>query len=123
MRVNLDSQISNRLKDSPQGSFSEFNPRIIMWTDPFQFFFYGRSYFEPIDKCMEGLFRDAFYKACLITSADPAKLEDFTRFKHANIAADKDGYLVLLAQSEWSLNTERINNPEIEFHFTSEIHK
>jgi peptide chain release factor 3 len=30
---------------------------------------------------------------------------------------------VYLAQSEWFLNTERTNNPEIEFHFTSEIHK
>jgi peptide chain release factor 3 len=64
-----------------------------------------------------------FYKACWITSKDPAKLQDFTRFKQANIAEDKDGHLVYLAQSEWFLNTERNNNPEIEFHFTSEIHK
>jgi len=64
-----------------------------------------------------------FYKACWITSADPKKLEDFIRFKSGNIALDKDGHLVYLAQSEWFLNTERINNPEIEFHFTSEIHK
>ncbi len=64
-----------------------------------------------------------FYKACWITSNDPKKLEDFTRFKHANIAEDKDGHLVYLAQSEWFLNTERNNNPDIEFHFTSEIHK
>jgi peptide chain release factor 3 len=64
-----------------------------------------------------------FYKACWITSQDPKKLEDFIRFKHANIAEDKDGALVYLAQSEWFLNTERTNNPEIEFHFTSEIHK
>ncbi len=64
-----------------------------------------------------------FYKACWITSNDPKKLEDFVRFKQANIAEDKDGHLVYLAQSEWFLNTERTNNPEIEFHFTSEIHK
>ena len=64
-----------------------------------------------------------FYKACWITSQDPKKLEDFTRFKTSNIAEDKDGHLVYLAQSEWFLNTERTNNPEIEFHFTSEIHK
>lgn len=64
-----------------------------------------------------------FYKACWITSADPKKLEDFVRFKQANIAEDKDGQLVYLAQSEWFLNTERTNNPEIEFHFTSEVHK
>jgi len=64
-----------------------------------------------------------FYKACWITSNDPQKLIDFTRFKQANIAEDKDGHLVYLAQSEWFLNTERTNNPDIEFHFTSEIHK
>lgn len=64
-----------------------------------------------------------YYKACWITSADPKKLDDFTRFKSNNIATDKDGHLVYLAQSEWFLNTERQNNPDIEFHFTSEIHK
>ena len=64
-----------------------------------------------------------FYKACWLTSTDPKKLEEFIRFKQANIANDKDGHLVYLAQSEWFLNTERRNNPEIEFHFTSEIHK
>lgn len=64
-----------------------------------------------------------FYKACWITSDDPKKLEEFTRFKQANIAEDKDGHLVYLAQSEWFLNTERTNNPDIEFHFTSEVHK
>lgn len=64
-----------------------------------------------------------FYKACWITSKDQKKLEDFTRYKQANIAEDKDGHLVYLAQSEWFLNTEKTNNPEIEFHHTSEIHK
>ena len=64
-----------------------------------------------------------FYKACWLTSNDPKKLEDFTRFKQANIAEDKDGQIVYLAQSEWFLNTERTNNPEIEFHFSSEVHK
>ncbi len=64
-----------------------------------------------------------YYKACWITSADPKKLEDFIKFKSNNIANDKDGHLVYLAQSEWFLNTERKNNPDIEFHFTSEIHK
>jgi peptide chain release factor 3 len=64
-----------------------------------------------------------FYKACWLTSKDPKKLQDFIRFKSSNIAEDKDGQLVYLAQSEWFLNTERTNNPDIEFHLTSEIHK
>ena len=63
-----------------------------------------------------------YYKACWISSDDPAKVEEFMRFKN-NVAHDKDGHPVYLAQSEWFLNTERTNNPAIEFHFTSEIHK
>ncbi|PSK92014.1 peptide chain release factor 3 [Taibaiella chishuiensis] len=62
----------------------------------------------------------AFYKACWITG-EKKKLEDFVRFKQANVMEDKDGNLVYLAQSEWFLNTERQNNPDIEFHFTSEF--
>jgi peptide chain release factor 3 len=65
----------------------------------------------------------SFYKACWLTAEDPKKLEDFARFKTQNIVEDKDGHLVYLAQSEWYLQTERTNNPGIEFHFTSEIHK
>lgn len=64
-----------------------------------------------------------FYKAGWLTSKDPKKLEDFARFKQANVGADKDGNMVYLAQSEWFLNTERQNNPDIEFNFSSEIHK
>lgn len=64
-----------------------------------------------------------YYKACWLTSNDKNKLNDFVRFKSNNIAEDKDGHLVYLAQSEWFLNTERTNNPDIEFHFSSEVHK
>jgi len=64
-----------------------------------------------------------FFKACWITSKDEKKLEDFSRFKQNNIAQDKDGHMVYLAQSQWFLNTEISNNPDIEFHYTSEIHK
>lgn len=63
-----------------------------------------------------------FYKACWV-SGEKTKLEDFIRFKQANIMEDKDGYLVYLAQSEWFLNTEMQNNPDIQFHFTNETHK
>lgn len=64
-----------------------------------------------------------FYKACWLTSTNQAKLDDFLRFKQQNSAEDKDGHPVYLAQSEWFLNTEMQNNPDIQFHFTSEIHK
>ncbi|MEO9021271.1 MAG: peptide chain release factor 3 [Ginsengibacter sp.] len=65
----------------------------------------------------------SYYKACWITSGDPKKIDEFIKFKSSNIAKDKDGLFVYLAQSEWFLNTERTNHPDIEFHFTSEIHK
>lgn len=64
-----------------------------------------------------------FYKACWLSSNNKQKLEDFARFKMANIGEDKDGQMVYLAQSEWYLNTERQNNPDIVFGETSEIHK
>lgn len=64
-----------------------------------------------------------FYKACWLTSNDAKKLEDFLRFKQQNSAADKDCNPVYLAQSEWFLNAEIQNNPDIQFHFTSEINK
>ncbi|MFN6375485.1 MAG: peptide chain release factor 3 [Chitinophagia bacterium] len=64
-----------------------------------------------------------FYKACWLTAEDKNKLDEFTRFKTANIVTDKDGHTVYLAQSEWFLNTEIANNPSIQFHFSSEIHK
>ncbi|SFQ35202.1 peptide chain release factor 3 [Parafilimonas terrae] len=64
-----------------------------------------------------------FYKACWLTSNNQKKLDEFLRFKQQNSAEDKDGNPVYLAQSEWFLNTEITNNPDIVFHFTSEIHK
>ncbi len=64
-----------------------------------------------------------FYKACWLTADNKAKLDEFTRFKTSNTVMDKDGNVVYLAQSEWYLNTEIANNPDIKFHFTSEIHK
>jgi peptide chain release factor 3 len=64
-----------------------------------------------------------FYKACWLTSSDKNKLNDFLRFKQQNAAEDKDGSPVYLAQSEWFLNTEITNNPDITFHFTNEVNK
>ena len=62
-----------------------------------------------------------FYKACWLSSTDPNILADFMRFKQQNTGEDKDGNPVYLAQSEWFLNTEITNNPEIHFEFSSEV--
>jgi len=64
-----------------------------------------------------------FYKACWLTSKNQTQLDDFLRFKQQNSATDKDGNPVYLAQSEWFLNTEITNNPDIQFHFSNEVNK
>jgi leucyl-tRNA synthetase len=53
--------------------------------------------------------------------ADPKKLQEFVRLKGQNIAQDKDGNYVFLAESDWILRMNQTNNPEIVFHFTSEF--
>lgn len=64
-----------------------------------------------------------FYKACWLTTGNQPVLDEFLRFRDSNTAYDKDGMPVYLAQSDWFLQTEIKNNPEITFHFTSEVHK
>jgi peptide chain release factor 3 len=64
-----------------------------------------------------------YYKACWLTSKDNKKLEEFLRFKQQNSGEDKVGNPVYLAQSEWFLNTEINNNPDIQFHFSNEVNK
>ena len=64
-----------------------------------------------------------FYKACWLYASNPTIIEEYAKFKQQNIAEDKDGSIVYLAQSEWFLNTEIKNNPEINFKFTNESNK
>ena len=61
-----------------------------------------------------------YFKACWI-SGEKEKLDAFIKYKPELIAIDKDGRLVYLAQSEWYLQTEMNNNPDIEFEFSSEL--
>jgi peptide chain release factor 3 len=62
-----------------------------------------------------------YYKACWITTENPAKLEEFRRIKGQNMVMDKEGNDVFLAPSSFMLDMERKNYPELEFHFTSEF--
>lgn len=61
-----------------------------------------------------------FYKACWLTATDPARLEEFTRYKYSQIALDKDQNLVFFAESEWMLQHYIKENPTITFHFMSD---
>lgn len=60
-------------------------------------------------------------RACWITCEDPKKLQEFIRLKGTQIGYDKDENPVFLADSEWMLRMNRTNNPDIQFHTTSEF--
>ncbi len=62
-----------------------------------------------------------YSKACWIESDNEEKLSEFRRIKAQDIVRDKDGLEVYLAPSQFMLNMEIQNFPEITFHFTSEF--
>ncbi|MFW5718313.1 MAG: peptide chain release factor 3 [Spirochaetota bacterium] len=62
-----------------------------------------------------------YSRACWITSADPAALAAFTKYREHQLAYDRDGKPVYLAESKWMLQSMIRDNPKIEFHFTSEF--
>jgi peptide chain release factor 3 len=73
---------------------------------------YGASVeYEPLN----------LHKACWITCDDPAALKDFLSRRKPDIAKDKHGNWVFLAQSAWTLKMAQDNHPKVEFHFTSEF--
>ncbi len=61
------------------------------------------------------------FKACWVTAKDKDKLEEFVRFRQHQVATDKDGNIVYLADSQWMLDQMIKNHPDVEFHFTSEF--
>ena len=63
----------------------------------------------------------SIYKACWIESDDQAELADFKRRKHTNMAVDKHGRDVFLADTSYSLALAQENFKNIRFHFTSEF--
>lgn len=72
---------------------------------------YGASCtYEPVN----------LYKACWVSCDDEKALKEFLSRRKRDIAKDKDGALVFLAESAWTLNLAQENHPEVQFHFTSE---
>ncbi|MEM1320691.1 MAG: peptide chain release factor 3 [Bacteroidota bacterium] len=73
---------------------------------------YGASCsYEPVN----------LHKACWISCDDPAKLRAFMDRRKRDMAKDKDGKIVFLAESAWVLKMAQENFPDINFHFTSEF--
>lgn len=61
------------------------------------------------------------YKALWVTSQDAEALMAFRERRRQQIAEDKEGRLVYLAESAWTLQMAKDNHPEIQFHATSEF--
>ncbi len=72
---------------------------------------YGASVqYEPVN----------LYKACWVTCPNEQVLREFMQRRRRDLAHDKEGNLVFLAESAWQLKTVQENFPEVEFYFTSE---
>lgn len=61
------------------------------------------------------------HKACWVTCDDEAALKAFIQRRKRDLARDKHGQLVYLAESAWSLQMAQENHPEVHFHFKSEF--
>ncbi len=61
------------------------------------------------------------HKACWIQCDDKAILDDFKKRKHQNMATDKHGRDVFLADSSYTLQMAQDRFPKIKFHFKSEF--
>ncbi len=61
------------------------------------------------------------YKACWIESDNAEKLADFMKRKHTNMAVDKHGRNVYLADTSYALQLAQEKFPDIRFYFTSEF--
>ncbi len=60
-------------------------------------------------------------KACWVESDDPVALKEFIKRRKKDIAHDKDGKLVYMAETAWGLKTVQEGHPDIVFHFKSEF--
>ncbi len=63
----------------------------------------------------------SFAKACWLQSSENQVLEAFVKSRQSQMATDKDGQYVYLAETRWSLEREIRENPKISFLSTSEI--
>ena len=73
---------------------------------------YGASCsYEPVN----------LHKACWVEANDDKSLKEFLSKRKRDIAKDKDGHLVFLAESAWTLKMAQDNFPDIQFHFQSEF--
>ncbi len=72
---------------------------------------YGASCtYEPVN----------LFKACWVKCSDDKAFQEFRSRRSKDLAKDKDGQLVFLAESAWALKMAQEAHPLVEFRFTSE---
>ncbi len=72
---------------------------------------YGASCtYEPVN----------LHKACWVKCSDEKAFQEFRSRRNKDLAKDKDGQLVFLAESAWTLKMAQEAHPAVEFRFTSE---
>ncbi len=62
----------------------------------------------------------SLHKACWLDGAE-ADIKSFRDRRKKDIAVDKDGKIVFLAESAWALNMAQENHPDVAIHFKSEF--
>ena len=63
----------------------------------------------------------SMFKACWIEWESEDDLKEFQSRRKKDLAKDKDGNLVYMAESSWALKMAQDNHPNIKFHFSSEF--
>ncbi|MFZ1257262.1 MAG: peptide chain release factor 3, partial [Saprospiraceae bacterium] len=61
------------------------------------------------------------HKALWVECADVKKLDEFITRRKKDLARDKDGKLIFLAESAWTLKLVQENFPDLKFHMSSEF--
>lgn len=61
------------------------------------------------------------HKACWVSCDDEKAFKEFLQRRKRDLAVDKDGKVVFLAETAWSLQMAQENHPEVKFHFKSEF--
>jgi peptide chain release factor 3 len=60
------------------------------------------------------------HKACWVSSENEEAMKEFLQRRKRDLARDKEGNIVYLAESAWSLKMAQDNHPEVKFSFLSE---
>jgi len=60
------------------------------------------------------------HKACWVSAESDEAMDELKSRRRKNIAIDKDGRTVYLAESAWTLKMAQDNHPDVQFHFSSE---